>query len=89
MKPTVLLVATVALAGGCNLSIGSEYAAEVGYYRGEAQEWDIWGAFNSLEDCRAAAIERFNSLNRESPGRAFSWACLKKNSGGGYDSRHR
>jgi len=68
--------------------IGAKYAAEVGYYSGDKQAWDIWGNY-SLEECREVAISRFNSYNREKPGRAFSWACLKRNSDGGYESRHR
>jgi hypothetical protein len=86
----IAMLAAIALAGCDNLpSIGGRYAAEVGYYQGEKQAWDIWGEFGSLDECRAAAIARFNSYNAQSPGRAFSWACLKKNRDGSYESRHR
>lgn len=75
------------LVTGCEL--GSRYASEVGWYEGGSERWSISGDFTSLDDCRSAAIAQFNSVNAESPGRAFSWACLKKNSDGGYESRHR
>jgi hypothetical protein len=83
----ILAVACVAglLLSGC----GNRYDAEVGYYEGDSQEWDVWGDFSSLDECREAAIVRFNQYNRDSAGRAFSWSCLKKNSTGGYESRHR
>ena len=71
---------------GC---IGERFAAEVGYHRGTEIAYDIWGDFDSLEECRDHAIARFNQLNRESEGRATSWACLKKNGDGGYERRHR
>lgn len=64
------------------------YAAEVGYYAGETIAWDVWGDFQSLEDCRNAAIARFNYYHTQNE-RAYSWACLMKNGKGGYASRHR
>ena len=83
MRP--ILIATVAvLLIGC-----SRYDAEVGYFEGESERWDVWGDFRTLDECRDAAIARFNSYNQKREGRAFSWACLKKNLSGGYESRHR
>jgi hypothetical protein len=81
-----ILLASVAvfLLLGC-----SRYDAEVGYYQDESKKWDIWGDFSSLEECKGAAIARFNYYNRDQDGRAFSWACLKKNMSGDYESRHR
>jgi hypothetical protein len=83
-KQTLAGLWLLVILSGC----GSNYAGEVGYYDGESKKWDIWGDFGSLDECRDAAIARYNGLNRESPGRAFSWACLKKSSDG-YESRHR
>ena len=79
LRLTVLVVVFLLL--GC-----SRYDAEVGYYEGESEKWDIWGDFSSLEECRDAAIARYNYYYRQ--GRAFTWSCLKKNNGG-YESRHR
>lgn len=74
----------------CSSFLGcSKYDAEVGYYEDDSKRWDIWGDFSSLEECSGAAIARYNYYNREQPGRAFSWACLKKNMNGDYKSRHR
>ncbi len=70
---------------GC--SFGEEYAAEVGFYSGGEVAWEIWGDFGSLEECRNAAIDRYNLYFRED--RAVSWACLLKDGEGGYESRHR
>ena len=84
MRPIVIGFVAAFLLLGC-----SRYDAEVGYYEGESEKWDTWGNFGSLDQCRNAAIERFNYYNRDRGGRAFSWACLKKNSSGGYESRHR
>ena len=67
----------------------SQYDAEVGYYENAGKKWEIWGNFRSLKECRDAAIARYNAYNRNQDGRAFSWACLKKNRSGGYESRHR
>lgn len=64
------------------------YAAEVGYYRGSDIEWDLWGDFSSLDDCRSAAVFRYN-FYVEQNNRAYAWSCLLKNSKGGYESRHR
>lgn len=69
--------------------LGGTYAAEVGYYEGGGQKWEIYGDYKTLDACREEAISRFNAHNSRSPGRAFSWACLKKNNDGGYESRHR
>jgi hypothetical protein len=78
-----VIVAVVALAG-CD-----RYAAEVGYKAGEETKWNIWGDFASLDSCRDAAFAMYNSYNGAGSGRATSWACLLKNSDGGYESRHR
>lgn len=64
------------------------YAAEVGFYHGETIAWDLWGDFTSLDDCRSAAIGRFNYYAAQN-GRGYTWSCLLKISGGGYESRHR
>ncbi len=79
----LVLLACVGLSG----CIGSKYAAEVGYKSGGETKWDIWGSYSSLDDCRNAAIARYNQYFQEN--RAVSWACLKKNGEGGYKSRHR
>ncbi|MTH62551.1 hypothetical protein [Paracoccus litorisediminis] len=63
------------------------YAAEVGYFEGEDIRWEVWGDFETLEDCQDAAITRYNFYAADK--RAQSWSCLKKNSDGGYESRHR
>lgn len=65
------------------------YAAEVGYHDGGQQKWDIAGDYSTLDECRSAAIAQHNSYNAGGAGRAFSWACLLKDSSGGYESRHR
>jgi hypothetical protein len=64
-----------------------KYSAEVGYYEGEQRRWHI-GEPRSREECTAEAINMYNRLNRESPGRAFSWACLLTRDGR-YILRHR
>lgn len=64
------------------------YAAEVGYYRGTDIAWDLWGDFKSLDDCRSAAIFRYNFYVEQND-RAYTWSCLLKNARGGYESRHR
>lgn len=79
----LLVVAVVALVG-CD-----RYAAEVGYKAGEETKWSIWGDFDSLDRCREAAIAQYNQYSSQGTGRAVSWACLLKNSSGGYESRHR
>ncbi len=86
MKYASLLV-LMPLIVGC--VFGSKYAVEIGYYEGGTEQWNIYGDYSSLDECRDAAIAQFNNVNSRNPGRAFSWACLKKNSDGGYESRHR
>lgn len=76
------------LLGACGL-FGGRYAAEVGYYKDGKEAWEIWGNFSTFEECQSAAIARYNDLNRDRPDRAFSWACLEKNSDGTYASRRR
>ena len=68
------------IAGGCDFFSPSEYAAEVGAYRGSDIDWEIWGDFTSLEECRTAAMNRYNQLAADK--RAYSWACLLKNGKG-------
>lgn len=80
-----LLASWALLLSGC--SFGEEYAAEVGYYSGGEIAWEIWGDFGSLDECRTAAIDRYNFYFSEN--RAYSWACLLKDGDGGYESRHR
>ena len=46
--------------GGCDLGQPKKYAAEVGYYQGDQLRWDLWGDFPTLEECRDAAIGRYN-----------------------------
>ena len=87
MTKAVALCAIGALLVGCDL--GSKYASEIGWREGTAEKWNVSGDFASLDECRSAAIAQFNSINARNPGQAFSWACLKKNSDGGYVSRHR
>jgi hypothetical protein len=92
MQFLMLVAIVVAVLYACDQPIpfvGAKYAAEVGYHRGTEQQWDVWGDFDSLDDCRDAAVSRFNALNRDSASRAISWSCLKKNRSGGYESRHR
>jgi hypothetical protein len=80
----ILVSIIVVLLVGC-----SRYDAEVGYYEGGSEKWETWGDFRSLDECRDAAIARFDRYNQVRDGRAFSWSCLKKGTDGGYESRHR
>lgn len=72
------------LVAGC-----SKFDAEIGYIKGKEQRFEYWGDFSTLDECRDAAISRYNAINADKPGRAFSWACMKKNLDGSYESRHR
>ncbi|WP_291518409.1 hypothetical protein [Acidovorax sp.] len=88
----MMKTAALLLAAGCSLTacgLGSNYASEVGWREGGKEQWNISGDYASLEECRNAAIAEYNSINARNPGQAFSWACLKKNSDGSYESRHR
>ena len=77
-RMSLLLAAAVLLTlAGCD-----RYAAEVGYKAGEETKWNIWGDFDSLDGCRAAAIAQYNYYNSQGPGRAVSWACLVKSGDG-------
>ena len=69
--------------------LGAKYAVEIGYYEGASEKWEIAGDYSSLDECRDAAMAKFSAYNSRSAGRAYSWACLKKSSSGGYESRHR
>lgn len=80
----------IGLAGCDGLPFfGSRYAYEVGYYEAGKERWEIEGDFASLEECRPSAIAVYNLHAAQRPGSVISWACLKKNSEGGYESRHR
>ncbi len=89
MRALLIPAICVASIMGAGCDLGSKYAAEVGWRENGSEKWNISGDFDSLDDCRSAAIAKFNSINARNPGQAFSWACLKKNSSGGYQSRHR
>lgn len=79
-----------ALAGCDGLPFfGSRYAYEVGYYEAGKERWEIEGDFASLDECRSSATAVYNLHAAQRPGSVISWACLKKNSDGGYESRHR
>ena len=62
------LTALTFTLGGCD-SFGEKYAAEVGYRAGEEIKWEIWGDYASLDECRNAAIARYNQslLGRQPP----------------------
>lgn len=66
----------------------SHYVAEVGYYQGDQVAWDLWGDFTDLDECRNAAIGRYNYYYVQNQ-RAYTWSCLEKNGKGGYSTRHR
>jgi hypothetical protein len=53
------------------------YRPEVGYYAGNQQKWHVGRDYNTQDECTSEAAAVFNSYNRQSPGRAFSWACRK------------
>ena len=53
---------------------GYTYRAEVGYHENGKETWFV-GTDKSRDDCTSEAINRYNSINAASPGRAFSWAC--------------
>lgn len=53
------------------------YRSEVGYYTGERQDWYVGAERTTREACISDAAAYYNSLNFQSPGRAFSWACRK------------
>lgn len=57
------------------LDFQTEYMAEVGYYQGSDRVWFVGSRQKKKEACIDEAVSRFNSLNRESPRRAFSWSC--------------
>lgn len=86
-RPLCAIIGLFVVIAGCD-ALGSKYAAEVGYRAGDETRWEVWGDFSSLEECREAAIARYNFYWRDNR-RATSWACLKKNRSGGYESRHR
>ena len=53
---------------------GYTYRAEVGYYENDRETWFV-GTDKSVSECQSEAVARFNTINRESPKRDFSWAC--------------
>jgi len=64
------------------------YAAEVGYYQGTEVAWDLWGDYTTLDECRDAAISRYNFYYAQNR-REYTWSCLEKNGNGGYANRSR
>jgi len=85
LRGLLLGVLSCAVAG-CDYFF-PKYAAEVGISEGGETRWEIWGDFDTLDDCRFAATYRYNQYF--SQGRAQSWSCLQKDGSGGYASRHR
>jgi hypothetical protein len=55
---------------------GYTYRAEVGYYENGQQAWFVGGDL-PYDRCIDEARSRFDAMNRQSPKRAFSWACRK------------
>ena len=76
-----------AMLSGCGWIWPEKYAAEVGYYSSGQVQWDLWGDFATLDECRNAATSRYNFYFSKK--QAHSWSCLLKNGKGGYASRHR
>jgi hypothetical protein len=60
---------------GAPLDFRTEYMAEVGYYDNNRQAWFVGERTKSLDACILEAQARYAGYNRNSPGRAFSWAC--------------
>jgi hypothetical protein len=85
MRHALLAVGILTMTGCDGLT--SRYAAEVGYHDGGEIKWEIWGDFASLDECKSAAMARYNFYFASK--RAQSWACLLKNGHGGYVSKHR
>jgi hypothetical protein len=74
------------LAGGALYALfgcypAEKYRAEVGYYEGDKERWQF-GSDTTREQCTNEAIALYNSINHKSPGRAFSWACLRVSADG-------
>jgi hypothetical protein len=67
-------LAVVSLSA-CDVVKPAEYVPEVGYRQGSAEAWWIGGRYRTKEECASQAVARFNAINAESRGRAFSWAC--------------
>lgn len=86
MRKFVVVIACVALSA-CSWFQSKRYAAEVGHYAGEEVAWDLWGDFESLDECRNAAISRYNAYVAQNA-RAYSWSCLLKDGKGGYVERY-
>lgn len=85
-----VLLATLLMSGCDGLPFfGSRYAYEVGYYEAGKERWEIEGDFAGLDECRSSAMAVYNLHAAQRPGSVISWACLKKRSDGGYESRHR
>lgn len=81
-----ILIVLPSILSGCD-AFFPRYAAEVGYYQGGETKWDLWGDFSNLDECRDAAISRYNFY--AATNRAHAWSCLLKNGKGGFTSRHR
>jgi len=88
MRKAGAILTAAALLSGCGWFGFNRYAAEVGYYSGTEIAWDLWGDFDSLDECRDAAMARFNFYAAQN-NRGYTWSCLLKNGHGGYTSRHR
>lgn len=85
---TLVFGAALGFMTGCDALVAERYSAEVGYYQGESVGWDLWGDFESLDECRSAAIARYNHYVAQNR-RGYSWSCLLKNGKGSFTSRHR
>ena len=87
MRILPVAIACIALSG-CGWFQTKRYAAEVGYYAGYEVAWDLWGDYESLDECREAAIARYNDYVAKRS-RAYSWSCLLKDGKGGFVERYR
>lgn len=88
--PCTAILAALVLTGCDGVPFfGSRYAYEVGYYEAGKERWEIEGDFGNLDECKSSAMAVYNLHAAQRPGSVISWACLKKNSDGGYESRHR
>lgn len=85
MRKALWIIGGIAL-----LSWGAtpSYMAEVAYYEGREIRWHI-GRPTTRGACTTEAVGMFNRMNEESPGRAFSWACLYGYSAGNIAGRVR
>lgn len=65
---------------GTDGSTSGNYFAVVGYYRGDEAAYKDLGV-SKLDECRERAMAEYDSINAESPGRAFDWFCKNTHSG--------